>query len=43
VPFILFDSTRPERANLPYDERAVLETKLIVEYAPDLMNMLLEA
>jgi len=43
VPFILFDSTRPERATLPYDERAVPETKLIVEYAPDLMKMLLEA
>lgn len=43
VPFILFDSTRPEGANLPYDERAVPETNLIVEYAPDLMKMLLEA
>ena len=43
VPFILFDSTRPERTSLPFDERAVPETNLIVEYAPDLMKMLLEA
>ena len=43
VPFILFDSTRPEHTNLPYDERAVHETSLVVEFAPDLMKMLLEA
>jgi len=43
VPLILFDSTRPEHTNLPYDERAVPETNLIVGYAPDLMKMLLEA
>lgn len=42
VPFILFDSTKPETNNLPFDERAVPETKLRVNFAPDLMKMLLE-
>ena len=42
VPFILFDSTKPEHNSLPYDERAVKETRLVVEHAPDLMKMLLE-
>ncbi len=42
VPFLLFDSTRPERNNLPYDERAVEETKLIVEEPTDLIRMLFE-
>ncbi|MHB9037201.1 MAG: 2,3-bisphosphoglycerate-independent phosphoglycerate mutase, partial [Armatimonadota bacterium] len=41
VPFILFDSTKPEKNSLPFDERAVLETRLVVEHAPDLMRMLL--
>ncbi|MCX6344012.1 MAG: cofactor-independent phosphoglycerate mutase [Armatimonadetes bacterium] len=41
VPFILFDSTKHEHNNLPYDERSVPETKLQVEFAPDLMKMLL--
>lgn len=41
VPFILFDSTKPERNILPFDERAVEETKVVVEYTPDLMRMLL--
>lgn len=43
VPFILFDSTKPERNILPFDERALYETDLVVEYTPDLMNMLLES
>ncbi len=42
VPFILFDSTKPERNILPMDERAVHDTDLVVKYAPDLMKMLLE-
>lgn len=41
VPFLLFDSTKPERNILPMDERSVHDTKLVVEYAPDLMKMLL--
>ncbi|MGQ9456184.1 MAG: cofactor-independent phosphoglycerate mutase [Armatimonadota bacterium] len=42
VPFLLFDSTKKACNTLPFDERAVEETKLKVEYAPDLMKMLLE-
>jgi 2,3-bisphosphoglycerate-independent phosphoglycerate mutase len=42
VPFILFDSTKPESNNLPMDERAVQDTKLVVEDATRLMGMLLE-
>lgn len=42
VPFMLYDSTKPERNILPYDERSVEETKLKVEYTPDLIKMLLE-
>ncbi len=42
VPFLLFDATKPERTNLPFDERAVQETKLVVDHAPDLMKMLLD-
>lgn len=42
VPFMLFDSTAPEKNILPMDERAVHETKLVVEHAPDLMKLLLE-
>lgn len=42
VPFILFDSTKPERNSLPMDERAVHDTKLVVSEAADLMPMLLE-
>lgn len=41
VPFLLFDSTKPERNILPMDERAVHDTDLLVEFAPDLMRMLL--
>ena len=43
VPFLLFDSTKPERNNLPMDERAVHDTTLVIEHTPDLMKMLLEA
>lgn len=43
VPFLLFDSTKPERNNLPMDERGAHDTSLIVNYAPDLMKMLLES
>jgi len=43
VPFLLFDSTKPERNALPMDERAVHDTALVVEHAPDLMKMLLES
>ena len=42
VPFLLFDSTKPEKNTLPFDERAVHDTSLIVDYTPDLMKMLLE-
>lgn len=40
VPFILFDSTKLQSNNLPYDERAVNETKLKVENASELLPML---
>ncbi|MGC8863561.1 MAG: cofactor-independent phosphoglycerate mutase, partial [Armatimonadota bacterium] len=42
VPFLLFDSTKPQHTNLPFDERAVLETTLVVDHAPELMKMLLQ-
>lgn len=42
VPFLLFDSRKPEENNLPMDERGAQDTKLVVEFAPDLMKMLLE-
>lgn len=42
VPFVLFDSTNPERTTLPFDERAVEETRLVVEHSPDLVRMLFE-
>ncbi|MCL5105716.1 MAG: cofactor-independent phosphoglycerate mutase [Armatimonadetes bacterium] len=41
VPFILFDSTKPERNSLPMDERGAQDTKLVIEFAPNLMPMLL--
>ena len=41
VPFILFDSTKIEQNILPYDERAVLDTRMVVEYTPELMKLLL--
>ena len=42
VPFLLFDSRKQQQNNLPMDERGAQDTKLIVEFAPDLMKMLLE-
>lgn len=42
VPFMLFDSTDIQNNSLPFDERAVKETDLVVEYAPELMKMLLK-
>jgi 2,3-bisphosphoglycerate-independent phosphoglycerate mutase len=42
VPFLLFDSTEVQRNHLPFDERAVEETQLRIEHAPDLMNLLLK-
>lgn len=42
VPFLLFDSTDVQRNHLPFDERAVEETQLRIEHAPDLMNLLLK-
>ncbi|MFQ3550055.1 MAG: cofactor-independent phosphoglycerate mutase, partial [Armatimonadota bacterium] len=42
VPFMLYDSKKPVKNNLPYDERAVEETKLKIQYAPDLIRMLFE-
>lgn len=41
VPFLLFDSTHPESNTLPMDERAVHDTRLVVEHTPELMQMLL--
>jgi len=41
VPFLLFDSTRHERSSLPFDERAIEDTKLVIEFAPDLMRLLI--
>lgn len=43
VPFIVYDSTSPKRNILPYDERSVPETKTVVEFAPNLINMLLNS
>lgn len=43
VPFLLFDSTKFEHNSLPMNERGAQDTKLIVEYTPDLMKMLLQA
>jgi len=40
VPFLLFDSTKPQQNTLPYDERVLEDTKLRVEFAPDLIRML---
>lgn len=42
VPFLLFDSTRPERSTLPFDERAVHDTRLVVHDATQLIRMLFE-
>jgi len=42
VPFMLFDSLDQQDNNLPFDERALEDTKLQVEHAPDLIRMLFE-
>ncbi len=42
VPFLLYDSTKPAQNNLPMDERGALETKLVVDFTPELMKMLLD-
>lgn len=41
VPFLLFDSTKPETNTLPMDERAVHDTSLVIEHTPELMRLLL--
>ncbi|NLN76082.1 MAG: cofactor-independent phosphoglycerate mutase [Armatimonadetes bacterium] len=43
VPFLLFDSTKQQPNTLPMDERGALDTKLIVDYTPDLLKMLLDS
>ncbi len=40
VPFLIFDSTREESGKLPYDERALPETRLIVEQGHRLIELL---
>jgi 2,3-bisphosphoglycerate-independent phosphoglycerate mutase len=40
VPFILYDSTKLQSNNIPYDEQAVEETKLKVENASELLPLL---
>lgn len=42
VPFILFDSRKPQDNTLPFDERAVPEAKTVVHNTPDLIRMLFE-
>ena len=42
VPFLLYDSTKPESNTLAMDERALHDTRLVVKHAPDLMRMLIE-
>jgi 2,3-bisphosphoglycerate-independent phosphoglycerate mutase len=42
VPFLLFDSTKPERNSLPFDERAVHDTRLVVDDGTQLIRMLFE-
>ena len=41
VPFLLYDSENPARGGLPYDERALLETRFIVEEGYRLIDELL--
>lgn len=40
VPFLLYDSTSEKTGNLPYDERALEETRLIVEEGHRLIDLL---
>ena len=42
VPFLLYDSTNEKMGNLPYDERALNETRLIVEEGHKLIDLLLQ-
>ncbi len=42
VPFLLYDSTRPENGTLPFDERALPETSLSVERGNELIRLLFE-
>lgn len=42
VPFVLYSSFEDGNTNLPFDERAVLETKLRVEHGFKLIDLLLE-
>ncbi len=42
VPFLLYDSSREENNNLPYDERALEDTRLIVEEGHRLIDLLLK-
>lgn len=41
VPFLLYDSTKPERTVLPFDERAAQEAVLVVDHSPELMRTLI--
>jgi 2,3-bisphosphoglycerate-independent phosphoglycerate mutase len=42
VPFLLYDSTKTRTTSMPFDERAVDDTKLIVEEGHELIKMLFE-
>ena len=42
VPFLLYDSSKEERGTLPYDERALPETSLVVEEGHRLIDLLLQ-
>ncbi len=42
VPFLLYDSQDEQRSSLPYDERALDETRLIVEEGHRLIELLLK-
>lgn len=41
VPFMLYDTRKQENNILPFDERAVHDTKLVVEESTELMKLLL--
>ena len=42
VPFLLYDSSKEERGTLPYDERALTETSLVVDEGHRLIDLLLK-
>jgi 2,3-bisphosphoglycerate-independent phosphoglycerate mutase len=42
VPFLLYDSANETNSNLPYDERALEDTRLIVEEGHRLIDLLLK-